>query len=40
MRLPRTFQVLAMTGWENGFFFYVGIWVEVKNIPLFKKIER
>jgi hypothetical protein len=23
----RTFQVLAMTGWENGFFFYIGIWV-------------
>jgi hypothetical protein len=29
----RTFRVLAMTGWENGFFFYIGIWAgSDKNI--------
>jgi hypothetical protein len=27
MRLPRTFQVLAMTEWEKGFILYIGIWV-------------
>jgi hypothetical protein len=28
MRLPRTFQVLAMTEWEKDFIVYIGIWVQ------------
>jgi hypothetical protein len=39
MRLPRTFQVLAMTGWENGFFFYIGIWALLFSVRNFLKVH-
>jgi hypothetical protein len=40
VRLPRTFQVLAMTEWAKGFAPEIGIWIRSRRITGFNDLEK